>query len=63
MADKNPYFVVVLGDLNAKSNSWYTNNTTDTEGSKIDILTDTFSFHRIRNEATHILNKLLPALT
>ena len=56
MADKNPYLMVVFGDFNAKSNSWYTNDSTDIEGSKIDILTSTFGFHQIINEATHILN-------
>ena len=48
--------MVALGDFNAKSNSWYRNDSTDTEGSKIDILTSTFGFHQIFNEATHILN-------
>ena len=56
MADKNPYLMVVLGDFNAKLNSWYTNDSTDIEGSKIDILTSIFVFHQIINEATHILN-------
>ena len=56
MADKNPYLMVALGDFNAKSNSWYRNDSTDIEGSKIDILTSTFGFHQIINEATHILN-------
>ena len=56
MADKNPYLMVVLGDFNAKLNSWHRNDSTDIEGSKIDILTSTFGFHQIINEATHILN-------
>ena len=45
-----------LRDFNTKSNSWYRNDSTDIEGSKIDILTSTFGFHQIINEATHILN-------
>ena len=56
MADKNPYLMVVLGDFNGKLNSWYSNDSTDIEESKIDILTSTFGFHQIINEATHILN-------
>ena len=56
MADKNPYLMVVLGDFNAKSNSWYTNDSTDIEESKSNILTSPFGFHQIINEATHILN-------
>ena len=56
MADKNPYLMVVLGNFNAKSNSWYTNDSTDVEGPKIYILTSSFGFHQIINESTHILN-------
>ena len=47
MADKNPYMMVVLGDFKAKSNSWYVNNNTNIEGSKIDILTASFGFSQI----------------
>ena len=56
MADRNPYLMVVLGDFNAKLNSWYTNDSTDIEGLKIDILTSSFGFHQIINKSTHILN-------
>ena len=38
MADKNPYTMVVLGDFNPKLNSWYANDNTNIERSKIDIL-------------------------
>ena len=44
MADKNPYLMVVLGDFNTKSNSWYSNDNKDIEGSKIDFLTFYFWF-------------------
>ena len=37
--DKNPYTMVVLGDINAKFNSWYANDNTNIGESKIDILT------------------------
>ena len=33
MADKNPYLMVAFGDFNAKLNSWYSNDSTDIEGS------------------------------
>ena len=36
MADKNPYLMVVIGDFNAKLNSWYTNDSKHIEGLKID---------------------------
>ena len=56
MADKNPYMMVVLGDFNAKSNSWYANDNTNIEVSKIDILISSFGFNQIIKEPTHILN-------
>ena len=39
MADKNLCLMVVLGDINAKSNSFNANYNTNIEGSKTDILT------------------------
>ena len=47
MADKNPYLVVVLGDFNARSNSCYTNGSTDIEGSNTHILASSFGFHEV----------------
>ena len=38
MADKNPYLAVVLGDFNARSNSCYTNGSTDIEGSNSNVI-------------------------
>ena len=55
--------MAVLDDFNAKSNSWYANDNTNIEGTKIDILTSSFGFSQIINEPTHILNKSLLALT
>ena len=36
--------MVVYGDFNAKSNSWYANGNINIEGSKITILTSSFDF-------------------
>lgn len=44
MAEENPHLMVVIGDFNAKFNSWYTNDSTNTKESKIDILTSFFGF-------------------
>ena len=56
MADKNPYMMAVLVDFNEKSNSWFANDNTNIEESKVDILTASFGFDQIINEPTHILN-------
>ena len=45
MADKIPYMMVALVDFDAKSNSWYANDT-NIKGLKIDILTATFGFNK-----------------
>ena len=48
--------IVVLGNFNAKSKSWYTNDSTNFEDSKIDFLKSSFGFYQIINKQTHILN-------
>ena len=48
--------MVAFGDFNAKSKSWYINDDTNFEGSKIDFLPSSFGFHQIINKPTHILN-------
>ena len=50
--------MVVLGDFNAKSNSWYANDNTNIAGSKIYILTASFGFNQVINKPTHILNNM-----
>ena len=47
--------MVVLGDFNGKSKFWYTNDSTNSEDSKIDFLTSSFGFHQIINKPIHIL--------
>ena len=47
---------IYLRNFNVKSNFWYTNGNTNTEGSKIDILTSCFGSHQMINEVSHILN-------
>ena len=56
MAEKNPFMMVVLGDFNAKSKSWCTNDSTKFESCKIDFLRSSLGFHQIINKLTHILN-------
>ena len=55
IANKSPYLLVVLGDLNVKSSNWYKNNKTSYEGSKIDAITSQFGLLQLITEPTHIL--------
>ena len=50
--------MVVVGDFNVKSTSWYTYDSTNFKDSKIDFLTSRFGFHQIINKPTPILNNL-----
>ena len=56
MTGKKPYMMAVLGDFNAKWDSWYANIKTNIERWKIGILKYNFGFNQIINEPTHILN-------
>ena len=47
MCNKNPYIYIY---------SWYTHDSTDTERTKIFILTPSFGLHQVIIEATSILN-------
>ena len=56
MTEKDLFIIVVLGDFNAKPKSWYINDSTNFEGSKVDLLTPSFGFHQISKKSNHILN-------
>ena len=50
--------MVILGDLNAWSKSWYLDDITTYEGSKIDLLTTTHGLHQLISQptqSTHLL--------
>ena len=48
-------FVVILGDFNARSKSWWNEDITSNEGSQIDSLTSTFGLQQLISDPTHIL--------
>ena len=56
IAEKDPFTMVVLGDFSAKLKYWYTNDSTNFEGSKNDFLTPSFGFHQILKKVIDILN-------
>ena len=51
----NPSFVMLLGDFNAKSSSWYSHDITSQEGFRIESLTSFYSFTQLISVPTHIL--------
>ena len=48
-------FTVILGDFNARSQSWWSDDITSFEGSHIDSLTTTYGFHQLISDPTHVL--------
>ena len=48
-------FLVILGDFNARSKSWYSDDITTYEGSNIDSLTTIHGLHQLISQPTHLL--------
>ena len=55
LAQRNPFLMVVLGDFNAKSKHWCSQDSTNFEGITIENMTSQFGLSQIITEATHIL--------
>ena len=54
ITQKNPFLTVVIGDFNARSSKWWTDNKSTQEGLKIENLPSQFSLSQVINEPTHI---------
>ena len=54
ITQKNPFLTVVIGDVNARSSKWWTDDKTTQERLKIDNLLSQFSLSQIINEPTPI---------
>ena len=51
----NPSFVMILGDFNAKSSSWCTDDLTSNEGFQVETVTSFYGFTQLISTPTHIL--------
>ena len=51
----NSSFTVILGDFNAGSRSWWSDDITSNEGSHINSLRTTHGFHQIISDPTHLM--------
>ena len=54
ITQKNPFLSVVIGDFNARSSKWWTDDKTTQEGLKIENLLSQYSLSQVINEPTHI---------
>ena len=53
---KDPLFVLITGDLNVrKTNWWWKNDLSTSEGTQVDLLTTSYGLSQIISDPTHIL--------
>ena len=52
----DPYFILILGDFNARLSTWDVNDIDTFEGKKINELTSSYGLHQIISEPTHLLD-------
>ena len=55
ISKSNPHFLLLIGDLNAKSSNWSSNDTTTAEGAQLDYFTSLYGMKEVITEPTHIL--------
>ena len=48
-------FTIIIGDFDGRSRSWWSDNITSYEGSRIDSVTPTYEFHQLISDPTHLL--------
>ena len=56
LCQKNPFLIVLIGGLNAKSKSWYSHDRSSHEGNEIENVTAQIGLQHIIKEPTHISN-------
>ena len=55
-------FTIILGNSNARSKSWWSDNTTSPEGIDINSFTTTHGLHQLISDPTHLLPKPLSCI-
>ena len=48
-------FTIIIGDFDERSRSWWSDDITSYEGSRIDSVTPTYEFHQLISDPTHLL--------
>ena len=52
---KRTDFTIIVGDFNARLNTWWSGDTTTVEGTNIEAITSYHGFEQVINEPAHIL--------
>ena len=55
LSSTNMHFILMIGDFNAKSRNWSSNDTTTAGGAQLDYLTSLYGTKQYVTEPTHIL--------
>ena len=53
MAQKTLFLMTTIGDFNAKSKNWYSQDKTSSKGKTIESITSQFGLYQLINEPTH----------
>ena len=62
LVQRNPFLVLAIRDLNAKSSMWSCQDKANFEGDAIEYLTSQFGLHHVIKEPTHILDTSSPCI-
>ena len=57
ISSTNPHFILMIGDFNAKSSNWSSNDTTTAEGAQLVYLTSLYGMKQVITKPTHILEE------
>ena len=52
---QNPNFILVIGDFNVRSSSWWKIDLTTIEGNQVNSITSSYDLNQLICEPTHIL--------
>ena len=52
---QNPHFILVIGDLNVRSSSWWKNDLITSEGNQFDVITSSYGLSQLICEPKQIL--------
>ena len=62
LKDKRPHWIILTGDFNCRSDSWWVEDEVTTEGTKLSELCDSYCLNQLTEEPTHILGNSLSCI-
>ena len=62
LKDKRPHYIILTGDFNCRSDSWWVEDDVTKEGTKLSELCDSYCLNQLIEEPTHILGNSLSCI-